>query len=395
MGHLRNPSILGVSLLGAALLWAAPASAAVSIAVSPAILEIEGSAGAQGGVDIRVSNSGDEAFDLITGVTEYQQMTGDRSAVPWATVTPDRLHLEPGDDLATRLTIDIPADAVSGGRYAAVTLSTVEPGSEGTTGLAGRIVVPVLLTVDGTGDLVRTTVFERAALFLAPDGRLGGRAEVRNDGNVHVPLAGGFAVSSPSSDLSASIGIPMGRVLPGAVRTYEGDATLPLPLGSTYRVRFTMETGDPEAGATEPLIDETFEIVADASVRVEGVALCENLDKGPSMTAVLVNEGQLGLVPSVSFELLEDGANIGSARVPDVPLWPGDSAPFAVDLADRLPSGAYTLRVTATYGPDQTTESQLSFTIGGDPATAAPLCHAIPRSTASPDPGAVTPAATS
>ena len=69
------------------------------------------------------------------------------------------------------------------------------PDADGTAGVSGRILVPVLLTVHGEGDLTRRPVFERAALFLEQDGRLGGRVAVHNDGNVHVPLTGSFELS--------------------------------------------------------------------------------------------------------------------------------------------------------------------------------------------------------
>jgi hypothetical protein len=385
MRRLRTPSILGALLTGALLLGASPASAQVTIAVSPALLELNGHAGDTGSIEVTVSNSGDEAFDVVTAITVFQDMTGDRSAVAWSKVSPDRLSLKPGANVKAEYSIGIPKDARSGGRYAAISFTTLPPGANDSTSVAGRILVPVLLTVEAQGDLIRTPVLDTAALFLEQDGRLGARVAVRNDGNVHVPLTGTVVVSSQAPKADAKLGIPMGRVLPGATRTYQGDATLPLPLGSTYDV--TVAMGQPATDGTmgDAVINDTFQVDATPALQLSDAAICENLDRGPAVAVTMTDPGSLGVVPTVGFEVLDAaGVPVGSAMATDQPLaWPGETYQLAADLQQRLASGSYTLVAGARYGTNLTTETRLPFSIGGDPATAAPLCAA---DTASPQP---------
>jgi hypothetical protein len=376
---MRNPSILVVSLMGAVLFGTSPVSAEVSIAVAPAFLELQGRAGDTGRVEVNVSNSGDEPFEVVTAVIPFGDMSGDRSAVEWSSVSPERSLLEPGDRRAAHFTIDIPDDAASGGRYAQIAFSTVPPGADGTTAVAGRILVPVLLTVEGEGDLVPRPVLERAALFLEPDGRLGARVAVRNEGNAHVPLSGSIELTSGDPESQAALGIAPGRVLPGSTRTYSGDATVAGALATTYDVVVAMGSPDDTGTVGDPVFRETFQVDTTPVLELGAATVCENIDRGPSLTATLVNDGALGIVPMVGFEVFDEAdARVGAAPAFEQPLaWPYSGVDAAVDLADVLPVGAYTLVASALFGGSSLVEARLPFTIGGDPLTAAPPCAAV------------------
>ena len=379
MPHLRTPSILVVCLMGAVLLGTSPVSAQVSIAVAPALLELQGNAGDTGRIEVNITNSGDEAFEVLTTILQLQDMTGDHSAVEWSSVSPEHLVLEPGDRRAAVYTVDIPDHAASGGRYAQIAFSTVAPGSDGVTGVSGRILVPVLLTVHGEGDLTRRPILDRAALFLESDGRLGGRVAVRNEGNVHVPLTGGFDLSATDPASDAHLGVAMGRVLPGSTRTYNGDATVDWPLGATYDVVVAMGQPDDTGAMGDPVFHEVFQARATPVLEIAGATACENLDRGPSLTATLVNGGSLGIVPLVGFEVFDAaGTRVGAAPAAEQPLsWPDSSVEATVDLADVLSPGAYTLVVSALFGRDSVAEKRVPFSIGGDPLTAVPPCAAV------------------
>ncbi len=380
MRHLGKPSILGAVLAGVLLIGAAPASAEVTIGVSPAILELEGRGGDAGRIEITVSNQGDEPYDAVTDLLPFESMIDDRSALEWSRVTPDRLHLEPGERAVVTYILDIPDEIASGGRYAAVAVAT-DPGTPGTgPTMAARIVVPVFLTVHGEGDLDRSTALERSALFLEPDGRLGFRAQVRNDGNVHVPIAGSVTVTARDPAADATLDLVSGRVLPGRTRVYAADATLPLPLGGTYDLTVRLGTGD-EDGAMVGDPTHAVDATVDATpvLTVESASVCENLDRGPLLQATLRNGGAIGIVPAVTFQILDaSGTAVDSVPGSDRPLaWPDTSTLVTADLGERLDTGAYTLVATASYGGGLTQELRVPFSIGGDPATAAPLCEPV------------------
>lgn len=371
---MRIPSILVSSLAAATVLVAAPATAEVSISVSPALLELDGSAGARGGVQVSVSNPGDEAFDVIASLATLPGMEGERSALEWLAVTPERLSLEPGDEGFVEFSVDIPDGVASGGRYATLALVTAPPGGDAGTGMAGRIVVPVLLTVSGIGELTRRPNIARSALFLEPDGRLGARTEVHNDGNVHMPLAGEVTIAAPGPEIHADLRIPLGRVLPGATRAYATDATLPLPLGETYEI--TVRLGAPaDVTAFDPLLEATAQAEATPRLTLTDLAVCENIDRGPSVSATVANEGTLGLVPTMTFEVrgVQGGSVRGSTSAQAV-AWPGDRLAVASELPDPLPAGSYTLLARASLGVGEAVEASVPFDIGGDASIAAPPC---------------------
>ena len=379
MRRLGRPSILGVAIAGALLPWSTPASAQITIAVSPALLELEGRAGDTGHIEITISNNGDAAFEVVTGLENFQAMTDERSALAWSAVTPGRLEIDAGDDVTATFAIEIPADAPTGGRFAAITFTTVPPGATDTTSVAGQIAVPVFLTVDGQGGVDRTTSLERMAAFLEPDGRLGVRAEVRNDGNVHVPFAGTVELTAHDRTLEANVDLVAGRVLPGVTRTYQGSSTLPLPLAMTYDVTLRMGTSDEgDEMIGDAVHERTITMDATPALELSVLTICENLDQGPSIAAELVNPGSLGVVPTVTFAVLDAmGSPIGSVTAALQPLaWPGSSVSVSAELPVRPASGPYTLVATATYGGSFREELRVPFAIGGDPASAAPLCTA-------------------
>lgn len=378
MRHLRNPSLLGATILTLALLGAAaPAAAQVSISVSPALLELEGNAGDTGTFTITLTNKGDEDIEIATGLQPFQAMTDERSALDWGTVTPERVPVPAASAVTVEYTIDIPEDAPSGGRYGAITLTTVPVKGATTTGVAGQIVVPVLITVNGDGDLVTFTELGRNALFLEPDGRLGARVEIISTGNTHVPFAGTLTVTGVDPAVEAKLDIADGRVLPGRTRIYSTETTLPLPMGASYTVTIAMGEPDAEERLTDtPVHSATFDVLADAGLALSDLAMCETLDGGPRVSATLASTGTLGLIPAVTFSLVDDnGTPIERTEGATPPLlWPQDAVLVDGRLSDPLPSGSYTLVAAAEAADGVTAEQQLAVSIGGDPSTAAPLC---------------------
>jgi hypothetical protein len=411
MSRLRTPSILGTVIVGVLAMTSTPARAEVSIAVSPALLELEARPGDTGRIPLTVSVEGDEPVDVVTDITPFAGMVDHRSAVEWSTVTPRRASLEPGDRLTLEYVVEIPDDAPTRGRYATITITTAPaegpdatPATTGST-VAGRIEVPVFLTVVGDEDLLRRPiVLERTALFLGQDGTLSVLADVTNGGNVHVRLTGAAIVTDPSASpgpshapLPAPLGelaITMGRVLPGTTRTYVASGSLSLPLDVPYDV--TVEMGPPRANdddaMREPIVSATERIVASPSMSVGALEVCQGLDGAFRITASLVNEGRLGLVPVVSFELLDaTGVLVGTARASVQALsWPGSTVGAVGDLPPGLPEGAWTLVARVSYGEGLATSLSQPFVIGAVPE-APPSCP-IPEASPEPSP-ATSPAA--
>jgi hypothetical protein len=412
MHRLRTPSILGAAIAGLLVLTSGPALARITIAVAPALLELEGSPGSAGRIALTVSDNGDEPIDVVTGITELTGMVGDHSAVAWSRVTPERTSLQPGEHRTIEYIVEIPDDAPSGGRYAAITITTAPPqaspspsasaGADTSSHMTGRIEVPVFLTVDnGTDGLVgRPITIERSALFLGQDGSLAVVTDVSNGGNVHVPLTGHARLTdasrspgpSPSPSPLADIHFTMGRLLPETTRTYVADDLVTLPLDSPYDL--TIELGPPEAtDATvmrAAIAHATEHVVATPSMSVGSIDVCRAVDGSYQVSVALVNDGDLGLVPAVTLGILDvNGTEVGNARASvQAASWPGTTVDATGVLAPDLPDGTWTLIARVAYGPDLATESSRSLTIGT--STDAPLaCPApMPSSSVQPSPSA-------
>lgn len=419
MNRLRTPSILGAAIAGLLVLTSGPALARVTIAVAPALLELEGSPGSTGRIPLTVSDNGDEPIDVVTGITELTGMTGDHSAVAWSRVTPERVSLQPGEHATIEYVVEVPDDAPSGGRYATISITTAPPTAspspsasvapDTSSQMAGRIDVPVFLTVRAEGDdLVRRPVaIERSALFLGQDGTLAVVADVSNGGNVHVPLTGhatlaaasGEQAPSPSPSPLAEVHFTMGRVLPETTRTYVADDVVTLPLDKTYDL--SIELGPPEprddSVMREVVARAEERIVATPSLRVGQMDVCRATDGSYAVTVALVNDGHLGLVPAVTLGLLdESGTEVGNARASvQAASWPGSTVDAIGALAPDLPDGAWTLVARVGYGPGLATDSSRSLTIGASP-DAPPACPApmpSPSALPSPSPSAAPPGA--
>ena len=172
----------------------------------------------------------------------------------------------------------------------------------------------------------------------------------------------------------------MGRVLPGTTRTYNGDATVDWPLGATYDVEVVMGLPDDTGAMGDPVFREAFQVDGDTGARGRRPRpSARTWTVGRPSRRPCVNGGSLGIVPLVGFEVFDEaGARVGAAPASEQPLaWPESSVDAAVDLADVLPPGEYTLVVTVLFGIDSLVETRLPFTIGGDPLTAAPPCSGV------------------
>ncbi len=109
--HRRAPqhALLGLALAAGTIgLIAVPAAAAVTVAVSPALIEVDASPGGQGSAQIRLTNWGDTPIELSAQVAPYADMEGRFAATDWLTVHPSLIPLEPGSSAEAAVEIDHP-----------------------------------------------------------------------------------------------------------------------------------------------------------------------------------------------------------------------------------------------------------------------------------------------
>ena len=368
---------IGFGGLGA---LAAPATAQLTTTVSPSVLELQGEPGATGEQAITTGIQGSEGAAVTARITPYATSVDVPSAVDWLTLDSMEATIDAGGDATFTVDIAIPEDARPGGHYAAVTLGVAGTGDPATAtsgenqaSIQGRFIVPVLIRVGSEDDFTVSAELDRIAPVLEQDGRIGIWGAVTNSGSVDIRAPGKASVEEADGQPVAALDFPdTTPILPGETQIVRATGTLPLTDGAEYRVDAAIDYG----GDDEARADTAFSLAALAPTG--DLAICENLDRGPTVTLHLVNGGEIGFTTQVGVMIDdESGSQVVSESVPDlVLLWPQDSRTVATDAPTRLESGSYTLHAVVQTGAGDTTSIDLPFDIGGTADRMAPLCPA-------------------
>ncbi len=349
--------------------WAvSPARADITISAAPSLLEVSATPGGVGSQDITITNAGSEPFAVLAEVAQYKGGEGDLSAVGWLQVEPASFELAPGQRQVVKVTISIPADASSGGRYAMVAFRTGgKSNGEIAVGVAAQVGVPFLITVQGAGDLARQPVVDSLVPVLEPGGGLGFRAVIVNRGNVHLYARGTVDVVESGRKSGSRLALrETTAILPGAEELLYSDRTMPFREGAGYRAR-----AEVSFGGGRP---ETKEIQFDATA----VLAIEEVSPRPSPAGELdvrlrlKNDGGLALLPRVLMAVRgEDGKVVGVLSPNKEPLVrPGQTVEVEARYPGRLARGSYALVARAEFG-SSSVQQEAPFEIGGPAARAA------------------------
>jgi hypothetical protein len=360
---------LALVLFGGAgvVLWADPAKAEVTISVSPSLTEFRAVPGNTGEQQITVFNDGDEPFAVSVSVREYGGAPQKLSAKGFIEVSPKTFDLAPGESQSVRVSINVPADSPSGGRYATVTFRTgaKQSGAAG-TGVSGEIGVPQLFTINGAGPIEREARIDRILPVLLQDGTIGFQLMVDNPGNIHFFPRGTLDVTCGEA-ATETLQVPRGTaVVPGTERLVSVDGFLNIPSGMTCDARATLNYGErrPVTGQLTFARDKlTF--TPNAQLYITELGATEQPGGSPELRLVLDNSGELLLTPQVQLDVFDSqGEHLGSAtpaRPPSVE--PGEKYEVKTEYPGRLGPGKYILRASAVYG-DKIAERQTTFTLG-------------------------------
>lgn len=374
-----------LGLLMAAGPLAMPVAAEVTLRISPVVVELEAKPGATGAHELTAANEGDQPVLITVGIEPYKTASDEqRSAIEWLTVEPASFELGPGAEQVVNVTIAVPEGVPAGGRYALVTFTTGSPEIDtdetaSGIGVAGSVGAVFLFSIDGEGELNRHASLERFAPILEPDGRIGFRAEVLNDGNLYMQATGTVVVTSATGDAAGTLEFPPTTAqLQNETNVLTSFGSLPLQPDQTYRAAVALDYLGPEP------LTATLEFVPTIALDVTETAICENIDRGPTLTASLRNDGTLGLTPPVQAGIADSNDQAiatGASQMPAL-IWPGETGLVTVEFQNRLLSGEYTANLTVDYAAPvadgQTLlpplEQELVFSIGGLGDTAIPLC---------------------
>lgn len=374
-GRLARALLLVLAVAAGTVALPGPTRADIYLTVTPSLLDIQATPGASADQPVEIVNGSDQPVDLAVEIVPPSSVEESYWATDWLAIDQERISIPANGTAELVIGLTVPGDATSGGHYGNVRLTTVAaPGSEGAA-LAGEIVVPALFTVtEGDGELDRAVSVSRFAPFLEPDGRIGFRTELRNEGNIHVQPSGIVSIAGPDGEVLSTLDVQQPTpVMPGQTRELRAYGTLPLGVGDEYTATMTLVTGEDRL----PLADaEVSFSLDDLAVPPLSLSICENLDGGPTVSVGASNSSPIGVSPNIQLSVLDAGSAvlIEAPLTPALTLWPEDSQDIQTQLPQRLLTGAYTLVGTIQVGADEPVRTEVPFEIGGTSPATAPLC---------------------
>lgn len=378
--------LLSVVIIGStSIALAAPSSAQVSFGVSPSILQLTAAPGSTGEQTLEIVNNSDEATPVTLEIVAFPDLSPEFSAVDWITLGASEVDLVPEGQTPVNVAIAVPENAATGGAYAQILITSGNnPDSTDEVQIGGQLVVGVLFEIEGDGEVRREIEATQLAPTLEQDGRVGFRAEISNTGNTLAFLTGEMELTAAGDDEpTASLQVGLNRILPSITGAVSSEGSLPLPAGSEWTAATTIYPGDPaEIDNLKPVEIES-EFSVDPHLEI-GASICENLDRGPTISLELNNAGSIGLVPAVSLSLTTSTGNVIASIIPqDASVaWPGENTSTAIEGLPQLDGGDYTLTVSAliVQGLDPIV-TEVPFSIGGFGDNVAPLCGSEPAAT--------------
>lgn len=237
------------------LTGAIPASAQMSIMVSPMRVQHQVQAGANETNVIEIRNEGTEPTRIAVhtedwtmdrkGNVSFSPAGGDPgSCANWLQINPTDFRLDPGQTRQIRYSLTVPAEARDGGYRAAIELEGMPPQQEGAAKrkmtLNGRIVVMAYATV-GSPEI--RAQFQDFQVKAANKG-ISFKLTLANQGDVHFRIKKSFiTIKNSKGEEVGRVEVPDIPVLPGATRELEfKKEDLDLPKGS-YQAEAILDIG--------------------------------------------------------------------------------------------------------------------------------------------------------
>ena len=206
---------------------------AVSIAVSPQILDITANPGESIDNTFRLTNASNESI-VVAATPKNFRPTGEQGAVDittddtnfslasWVTVTPETVTIPSGTTQDFSVNISVPDEVEPGSHYGSVVFSTIPPEQEGSGALVSQEIAPVIL-VKVAGETIETIQieeFKTANSFYSNQNSIELISRLKNTGTVHFKPTGVITIKNMFGNEVAKLDLDQKNVLPETIRQF-------------------------------------------------------------------------------------------------------------------------------------------------------------------------------
>jgi len=252
---IKNSIYLGITTLFFAALVVMPTQAS-ALGLTPAITEIDLTAGKTTVTTVEVENDSLEQIQLTTEVINFsaESLTGepvfDFTAAPsgiatWVEVDEGPITLAAGAKLDVTISFDTPSNATAGGHYVGVFFNQSVPAEEeGQVSIENKLGALFMATVGENYTMAGDISVFTADKDSYSDGNAVFTVNYKNTGDVHLKPTGTISITDTFGNevKNITVNAAKGAVLPGLVRAYDADSWAVSGFGK-YTATLTMTAG--------------------------------------------------------------------------------------------------------------------------------------------------------
>lgn len=204
---------------------------AVSLGISPQILDLTANPGESIKNTFRLTNASPDAVDIIAtpknftprgeeGAVDLTVDDTNFSLAQWISVVPATTQIAPGQTQDFAVEIAVPSEAEPGSHFGSVVFQTVPPDQEGSAALVSQEIAPVIL-VKIAGETVESAEiaeFKSEKSSYSNENSFSFQSRIENTGNVHFKPTGKIIIKNMWGSQVAELELDQRNVLPDSIR---------------------------------------------------------------------------------------------------------------------------------------------------------------------------------
>jgi hypothetical protein len=204
---------------------------AVSLGVSPQILDLTANPGETIENIFRLTNASPEEVDIVTtpknftprgeeGAVDLTVDNTNFSLAQWINVTPSTVKIAPGQTQDFAVEIVVPNEAEPGSHFGSVVFQTIPPEQEGSAALVSQEIAPVILVkiAGETTETAEIVEFKTEKSSYSNEDSFTFLSRLENTGNVHFKPTGKIVIKNMLGDEVSELELDQRNVLPDSIR---------------------------------------------------------------------------------------------------------------------------------------------------------------------------------